>query len=706
MNISPAPSPNLHYPLVFHAWAEPIVKQQDDGRIHPLVFDSDLPPAPTTDATFTFLDETGRILPHPNLGAVNLPPFCYVQHVEKMPPPPPPGYRYVRSVLNKKVSSPEFHYYHEIGSVRYGIDTPNLAGFAYYQLTPHQQSNLTSALVEHREGYLLVETNALVTNYTITPNALLTEIGANNVQIKKLIYSVQSAGKQLVLYEQVSIEDLERLPERIRSKHPGCLNSMQYNRIDAHIVFHLRSALNQVPEMLKFVTSGWHFYQNQWFYAQDDAALPFPNAACETNFRIARDPSLSPLDAMASAMRMLHISHTPSVIVPIILYAHLSVLYSLFEEAGFSPRTLLFINGKTGSLKTALCSLVFNLTGSHQLNIPATFRDTVASIEAKFPDYADKTLLVDDFCPAATSTTRSAMNKLLEALIRYFGDGKGRGRSNVTVTKSSVSIPRGLCCITGEDTGGSQSSLLRCLLIDVGSDTFDGKLLSVFQNDPRRWTTHFGFFTEFVAQQFDDLVNDIRCSFPSMRDDFSKILTAGRSIDTAVSLCIVAKLLLLYGYTIGWCSEENIKSCYSNWRSAVLEAVKHSEDVSSDLDPVKCYISALFEAVDSGTEMIAPTKEIFSTNTSVLGYERNGFLHLWPDRVFALAVKKCQIQKKSFPLSMTKIHAALAEVHLIETSKENRKNGPQINYLCRESFGSRPRMLVLNKEAAKKHIED
>lgn len=705
MNQLPDTPHTIIYPIKCYAWAVPILAEKNRTIIRPICCESDFPPAPYTDATYTFMDEIGNIVPYPHPSTINLPPFCYVQHVEELPPAPPPGYRYLRSVLSLRIDLPEYHLYHEIGSPRYGIDTPNPAGFAYYQLVPLQQSTLASALTEHAGGYILIESDVLVTNYIIIPNSLLTEIGVGDNHIQKLIYSVYSNTKALDMHESVSVEDLEDLPARIRKKHPGCLNSMQHNRIDAHIVFHLRAQLNQVPEMIKFVTSGWHCYQNRWFYAHDDAVLPFPNVACDTNFRIARDPGLSSSEAMAHAMRMLSISDNQSVIVPIVLYAHLSVLFTLFEKAGFPPRTLLFINGKTGSLKTALCSLIFNLQGTQEFNIPATFRDTAASIEAKFPNYADKTLLLDDYAPATTSTTRAAMHKLLEDIIRYFGDGKGRGRSNVTVTKSTVSIPRGLCCITGEDTGGSQSSLLRCLLIDVGNNTFDGSLLSVYQNDPRLWTTHFAYFIEFIAEQFEDIVGEIRRSFPAMRSYFSKILSAGRAIDTAVTLAIAAKLLLFYGCIIGWCSKDQIRTYYDSWCVSILEAVKHSEEASADLDPVKCYISALFEAVDSCAEIIAPTKEIFITNTSVLGYERNGFIHLWPDRVYDLAVKKCQLQKKSFPLSMTKIHAALAEAHLIEITKENRKGSTQTNYLCRESFGSRPRMLVLNKEAAKHHID-
>lgn len=481
--------------------------------------------------------------------------------------------------------------------------------------------------------------------------------------------------------------------------------NIHVSRVDAQIVFHIRSTLLNLPRVDKYYSSGWTKIHGTWIYAQKGTDLSRAGIVLETNFEIAVNSALSPRDAMRSAMGILSVSEDRTVIVPLVLYAHLGVLFTLFECAGFPPRALLFVNGKTGSLKTAVCSLLFNLSGEPRRNIPATFRDSVASVEAKFSEYVDQVFLLDDYSPATTARNRADMNKLLEDVIRYYGDGKGRGRSNVTVTKATTPIPRGLCCITGEDTGGSQSSLLRCIIIDVNNGTFNGKVLAPYQSEPRLWTTHFHYFIQYVAQNFSVLVEDIRNWFPILRDNVKPSLAAGRLIDSAIFLSLAGKILAEYGAEIGMFSPEECVEIYGNWSGCVIQALKRSEDSSSELDPVKFYLSALFEAVDSDSERVARDKESFCSDTSVLGYEHNGNWHVWPDRTYALVIKKCQLQRKSFPLSMVKTHAALADAHLIHVSTEKHRGKSQANYLHRESFGERPRMLVINKEAALNYLE-
>ena len=92
--------------------------------------------------------------------------------------------------------------------------------------------------------------------------------------------------------------------------------------------------------------------------------------------------------------------------------------YQLRNQPPLTPRFLMFVNGKTGSLKTALCSVLFNLTGEAARNIPAIFRDSVASVEAKFPQYCDQVLLLDDYSPATTARNKADMNKLLEDVMK------------------------------------------------------------------------------------------------------------------------------------------------------------------------------------------------------------------------------------------------------------------------------------------------
>lgn len=694
-----------NYPMVYVAWATPIVKRSANGLIDPMEYFDRLPKPPETGAVFTFLEEDGTVVPAPSYTDTYLPPYCYVQYVEDLPPPPPPGYRYIKSELQRNMWLPQYRMYHEVGTPRYGLDTHNAMHFSPFALTEQQRSGMTSSLLEYPEGYFSMENSKMITNFIIELHAVVRIHNKEGQCSEKLLYSVKAENRYQTPMQEISVEELDRLPERIRAKIAGCIINIKIPRADDQVVFHLRCQLFRIPHQDQYNYSGWTKIAGQWIYGQKDTELPHCGARFNTNFKIACNPAFTPQDAMRSAMRMLELSDKKSVIVPMVLFAHLSVLFTLFEYAGFPPRMLLFVNGKTGSFKTAVCMLLFNLSGDPNNNIPATFRDTVASVEAKFASFVDMTLLLDDYAPAATSSSRSDMNRLLEAIIRYYGDGKGRGRSNAKVTQSTTLVPHGLCCITGEDTGGSQSSLLRCALIDVENGTFKSDVLTWFQNDIRRWTSHFQHFINYVAQNFEHFSQLIHQAFPGRREQFRSMLKAGRIVDSAVFLSMTGELLRAYGTAIGYLTEAESVTLRNQWDLAIAEALMKSEAASSEMDPVRFYISTLFEAVDSEAEQIARDKETFLMDTSVLGYVSNGTWHVWPDRVYGLVTKRCQVQQRIFPLGITKIHAALAEAGLIETSEEKHGGKIQVNYVKRESFGERPRMLVIRKDAAQQYLD-
>jgi len=689
--------------MTHFAWAMPI---RPLTGLEPLVSETQFPPPPNTEAVYTFLDQQGNIMPIPTATTRYLPDYCFVQYTEEMPPPAPPGYQYVWSELQKDICSPAYHFYHEVGSPRYGIDTPDLNGFAQFGLSMQERSGMVSKIMELPEGYYSTEAMRLISNFIITPLRLVTVVGVNREPSVLLEYNVSTMRMCLGTREEISIADLDTITDRVRDKFAGCDINHNVTKVAANIVFHLRSQFLNLPKAEKYSNSGWFKVNSVWSYVHDGISSANDSIIFDTGYQIATNKSLSPREAMQSAMGMLAVGNDANVIVPLVLYAHLGVLFALFEEAGFPPRMLMFVNGKTGSLKTAVCSVLFNLTGDNKRNIPATFRDTVASVEAKFADYADKVLLLDDYSPATTAKNRADMNKLLEDVIRYFGDGKGRGRSNVSVTKAVSTVPRGLCCITGEDTGGSQSSLLRCILIDVANGSFNGRLLAPYQSAPTLWTTHFYHFVQYVGGCFDARKAEIQEEFPLLRSKFCGVLSAGRTVDSAVHLYLTARIILAYGVHVGWLPANDVPATLDVWQNAIITALKRSETASTDLDPVRFYITTLFEAVASGAESIAASKEDFTENPGVLGYDCNGKWHVWPDRIYDLAKKRCTVLGRTFPLSQKKIHAALADAHVIEISQDKRGSGIQNNYLYREGFGERPRMLVIDREIAQRYVEE
>ena len=175
---------------------------------------------------------------------------------------------------------------------------------------------------------------------------------------------------------EIEIENLDRLPEVIRSKVSGAMINISVAKVDALIAFHIRSSLLSLPRIEKYRSSGWKNINGSWIYAQKDSTLPTAGVLFETSFKIAVNPTFTPRDAAESALSMLSVSKDPTVIVPLVLYAHLGVMFTLFEHAGFPPRCLLFVNGKTGSLKTALRHLQISQSHAEKSNYNVSFKGT------------------------------------------------------------------------------------------------------------------------------------------------------------------------------------------------------------------------------------------------------------------------------------------------------------------------------------------
>ena len=63
------------------------------------------------------------------------------------------------------------------------------------------------------------------------------------------------------------------------------------------------------------------------------------------------------------------------------------------------------------------------------------------------------------------------------------------------------------------------------------------------------------------------------------------------------------------------------------------------------------------------------------------------------------------MQRKMYPLSSHKLAAALYDANLVIAPEAPKEGGRKPDYRYRESFGNRPRMLVIIKDAAQKYLE-
>ena len=103
------------------------------------------------------------------------------------------------------------------------------------------------------------------------------------------------------------------------------------------------------------------------------------------------------------------------------LFSLLGILYRCFRLAGYPPHFLLFINGRTGSLKTTIAKILYSqlCNDCYRDNPRRLDVDSITSFERGIVKVGrDTVLLFDDYAPAKTPQKRQEMKGKLEVLVR------------------------------------------------------------------------------------------------------------------------------------------------------------------------------------------------------------------------------------------------------------------------------------------------
>ena len=467
----------------------------------------------------------------------------------------------------------------------------------------------------------------------------------------------------------------------------------------------------KLREQLAFCThtyeirySGWFVAPNgQYYFCDDGSKPPDEHINFRSGFSFHRGAFKRGEQETAKAgWDFLRLAKNDTIGI-LFLFAHLGLLYNLFEEAGYPPRVLLFIEGPTGSLKTAVSSLIFNFSGLPEQRIPATFRDTSASMEIKFAKYRDRILLVDDFCPAADASSRRVMEASLEQLVRFFGDGIAKGRANPSMSEVKELKPCGLVAMTGEDSAGSQSSLLRCLFLTVEKDSFDKVILHQYQENPSLWTEYLAQFVAQIAPKAPKVIKYIKKHFPIYRTEAEKNLSEKRLVDVFACLSIAADLAVAMAEK--YLPIDN--SVRSGLHTAVPTVCQNSEQKAKTASPVRIFCQKLLELRQQNKVHLATPSSFKMNPDEYLGFEKDGFWFLWPDETYSVIYRSYQATGKVFPKSQSALWGDLASAGVLIAKKSQLKNGTErLEYGTKIGFGDRPRMLKYVNEIAKKYAPE
>lgn len=455
-----------------------------------------------------------------------------------------------------------------------------------------------------------------------------------------------------------------------------------------------------------YIEHGWQLIDGKMQYLDDskNGILPLD---IKTGLSLPLQQDITGKDVYGIFKNALSVYGDKPTISTMVLFSLLGVSFKLFEEAGYMPRFVLFINGKTGSMKTTLSKILFvQLTDEkHRNTVRRIDSDTIVSFErALVKSGRDTTTLFDDYAPAKTAQKKTEMQNKLEAIIRMVGDGSTKSRSNEKLQDVQGDGVHGAVVITGELRGKGLSSNLRCVYCMIDKSNVNLELVNWFQKNANYYTSFISIFTQYLSLNWDREVCYIKDNFNKERDQLCGVLKEKRLIDSCVTLRLLADMLKRFFYGFSNIIKDDIEQIINSMKEDVILNIKLSEELSIEENPSTEFIKAIDVLIDKG-EINIGTKEEFIKTKNFDGFEEKGYMYLLPAEIIAKVSQYYRNLNRYWNMDVSDVLGMLFEDKIIKSySNGNNKR----TYLARVVVekGKKQGFIKISKEVYSAIIDD
>ena len=400
-----------------------------------------------------------------------------------------------------------------------------------------------------------------------------------------------------------------------------------------------------------------------------------------------------------------NVGHGNNVIETLFLFVHTAYTNYFFDKAGCPMRTLLFLKGRTNSLKTSTASALANIFSTSTNDCGIRLSSTQASLREYIVSLRDNVVLVDDFSNS-TGADNAAMERNAEMIIRAVGDGKFSSVMSMAETKKiNTRLVRAAVVLTGEEMLNlSQSSMFRILTLEVEQGTFDGNVLR-FYEDKKILREYFALFVRFLSEVNLHVVEYCQTTFPQYRDYYKSKLTIPRFIDFAAIMTLQADII---GYFEQWCglSEQFAVEYRERSISCLMSILAEHQANSQQQDGVKRFLQALFQIFHGGKwSQIANDEKVFAETPSIfIGFreDSSGTLWLLFEEAYSLVAEHYRKLNEPWTIKGATIKEELLrrKISVGKLKSEGAEKNEFLKRAKKVTIGnSRPRMLVLKLEA-------
>ena len=405
-------------------------------------------------------------------------------------------------------------------------------------------------------------------------------------------------------------------------------------------------------------------------------------------------------DATRTLGMLLSNKIPPEVLLPLLAFTFLTPLNHFLKLAGYEPKFVVFLVGKTGSRKSSLSAVVLSYFGNFTgTELPLSFGDTKNSILYHTFALKDVLTCIDDFHPGSRQE-ESRMTESAQGIMRGYGDRAGRGRLRADASPMESRPPQGNAIITGEfppDIG--ESGTARYFMLELREGDVDLTQLSNMQEYAASGSLQrcmFGYL-EWLKETYlkDDksvkkFVAELKRKFEEKRSAFqtSRILCHGRVPEMVAWLQMGMEQLLKFLQAKLNLDDAEILEFQNRFQSILYKlAERQAESITQD-KPTHKFVRKFHALLESGKVCVLDkNRPCDFIPQSCVGYEDDEFFYLHSEVVHKEVRKLCDEQGESFTISQKSLLKALAEEGFIETpsgqnTKQVRIGKKKMRLLC------------------------
>lgn len=352
---------------------------------------------------------------------------------------------------------------------------------------------------------------------------------------------------------------------------------------------------------------GWNMLGDKWIYVTPDGVIGHPELRIRSNigqhFNCIYSPDAGDINKF---LEMTDVTKQNPAAQIIILYDIMSFCYTLFRDAGFVPKFLLFLHGERGTKKTSVALALTQIESKTSAEF--TMKSTPAGLESGFNTYKDSVMLIDDLHPSVDKAEGRAMRANLDLITRLFGDANGKRRDlSFSREKKEQYTTAGGCIVTGEYISGLESSLSRTLFLPLAKNDVDTGILTDIQNDPERLSLFMIKFIEYVSADTEKIVNAIRKRCLYYRTERENYYSNDRYAEYRAQLLAAAEIFykafcVEMGYINNNTADQIVRKCLFD----IEMVIDRNDKALKAQNPVTMLCSALLDSIDNKSVNVIP----------------------------------------------------------------------------------------------------